>query len=425
MNPDSSGTMTPHHHDDGADGNRADKPLQHTQPADQRQLTHIEGYSTVPPNESRRSRMLRIAQKELEDLDRWQDEHRPGPIHLAPEKLGGGVPLAEVRQKQQVDANRAKLQKKLKKEEMNKRARQEEEEKNQKMKAVQREKAWGHKHREGAEELAALQRKKDDQRRKGEILEEKQSQQEDTRERQMESERLRVNSLFLDRLEARGSGRASESPPRPVEGGNVWQAHRPQDPALSPGPDRAEEEEEEALPILSRTFEPAMMHVLLEPMYSPMRSPPPQRTGTLCCERGQECGCRQTHARNTGELTHLALPHYDWELSPPAHVNSAARGAQLGRLVCNAQGSHPERVTTRLFSLPPARLGLFTLPLGSEPQGGRKACFTLWHVVDEADHDWAVMRLQSQFPYYERELLEDIVSQCNGSYRQAYDLLSV
>ncbi|XP_035379773.1 epithelial-stromal interaction protein 1 isoform X2 [Electrophorus electricus] len=333
MNPDSSGTMTPHHHDDGADGNRADKPLQHTQPADQRQLTHIEGYSTVPPNESRRSRMLRIAQKELEDLDRWQDEHRPGPIHLAPEKLGGGVPLAEVRQKQQVDANRAKLQKKLKKEEMNKRARQEEEEKNQKMKAVQREKAnrlemkkkqqeeerreqyqadlqrrkeeflqrfersssvpmatsnskptssWarGHKHREGTEELAALQRKKDDQRRKGEILEEKQSQQEDTRERQMESERLR--------LEARGSGRASESPPRPVEGGNVWQAHRPQDPALSPGPDRAEEEEEE-----------------------------------------------------------------------------------------------------------------------------------------EADHDWAVMRLQSQFPYYERELLEDIVSQCNGSYRQAYDLLSV
>lgn len=44
----------------------------------------------------------------------------------------------------------------------------------------------------------------------------------------------RVNSAFLDRLEARGSGTASESLPCTPELGNVWQMEEPQDPASSP-----------------------------------------------------------------------------------------------------------------------------------------------------------------------------------------------
>lgn len=46
----------------------------------------------------------------------------------------------------------------------------------------------------------------------------------------------RVNSAFLDRLEARGSGRASELLPCTPGLGNVWQTEEPQDLASSPVP---------------------------------------------------------------------------------------------------------------------------------------------------------------------------------------------
>ncbi|KAI4872444.1 hypothetical protein NFI96_033685 [Prochilodus magdalenae] len=332
---------------------------------------HSDGYTIVPPNESRRSKMQRMAQKELDDLNRWKEENRPGPIQLAPEKLGGGVSLAEVRQRQQLDVRQSKLQKKLRKEEMDRIRRQEEEKSNQRMKDIQREKAnklemkqmqeeeqrrklyqhdlqmyvhifsldiarslmllqlrrkreeylqrlemsssvpmtasnstpassWarGREYKEAmkAEEQDALQQKKGQQRKKSEILEEKQKQQEEDRKRRMENERLRVNSAFLDRLEARGSGRVSESNSCTPEGGNIWQTEEPQDPASSPVPFPS-----------------------------------------------------QVHADSTEE-------------------------------------EEEEK---------------------------------------EEDGVWAVMKLQSNFPYYERALLEDILSQCNGNYQRAYDLLNV
>lgn len=43
-----------------------------------------------------------------------------------------------------------------------------------------------------------------------------------------------MNAAFLDRLEARGSGSASELPPGIPELGDVWQTEEPQDPASSP-----------------------------------------------------------------------------------------------------------------------------------------------------------------------------------------------
>ncbi|XP_066543063.1 epithelial-stromal interaction protein 1 isoform X2 [Hoplias malabaricus] len=319
------------------------------QVSEDRTPAHADGYTMIPPNESRRSKLQRMAQKELEDLDRYKEEHRPGPIHLAPENLGGGESLTEVRQRQQMAARQSKVQKQLKKEEMDRLRRQAEEKENQRMKDIQREKAnkleirkrqeeqrrkelyehdlrmkreeylqkierscsvpmaaskstpassWarGREHKEvrKAEEKEVLQQKKEGQRRKSEILEEKQKQQEEDRKRRLENEHLRVNSAFLDRLEASGSGIGSSCRP---EGGNIWQTEEPQGPVSNPVPfpsqvhtDRAEEEEEE------------------------------------------------------GEGT---------------------------------------------------------------------------------DYEWAVMRLQSLFPYYERSLLEDIVSQCNGNYQQAYDLLNI
>ncbi|XP_036421294.1 epithelial-stromal interaction protein 1 isoform X3 [Colossoma macropomum] len=283
---------------------------QNPQAPEARTPTHSDGYSIIPPNESRRSKLQRMAEKELDDLNKWKEAHRPGPVHLAPEKLGGSVSLAEVRQRQQVEARQSKLQKKLKREDMDRIRKQAEEEENQRKKAIQREKAnnlelrkrqeeeqrkelyqhdlrmrreeqlqrlersssvpmaasnstpassWaqGREYKEArkAEEQDALEQMKEQQRRKSEILEKKQKQQEEDRKRRMESECLRVNSAFLDRLEARGSGRVSESNSCIPEGGNIWQTEEPQDPASSPVPfpsqvhtDSAEEEEEAISP---------------------------------------------------------------------------------------------------------------------------------------------------------------------------------
>ncbi|MCI4378448.1 hypothetical protein PGIGA_G00215970 [Pangasianodon gigas] len=346
MNPNRSDDIktAPGVNETQTDGNNSTN--QNTQPQDSRNPRHSDGYTMIPPNESRRSKLLRMSQKEQDDLQRWKEEHRPGPIQLAPEKLGGDVSLSEVRQRQQTVAHQSKLKKKLIQEDMNRRRRQAEEEQNQRMKAIQREKAiklemkkkqeeerrmelyqhellmkreehlqrlersssvpmaassstptssWarGHEYKEArkAEEQMALQQKKDEQRRKSQILEEKQKQEEEDRKRQMENERLRVNTVFLDRLEARGSGRASELLPCTPELGNVWQTEEPQDPASSPVP-----------------------------------------------------------------------------FPSQLHTDSAAE--------------------------------------------------------EDTDFEWVVMKLQNKFSYCEREYLEDIVSQCNGNYQQAYDLLN-
>ncbi|KAF4086970.1 hypothetical protein AMELA_G00090130 [Ameiurus melas] len=327
-------------------GNENDSTNQNTQPQASRNPTYSDGYTMIPPNESRRDKLLRMSQKELEDQQRWKEEHRPGPIQLAPEKLGGDVSLSEVRQRQQLMNPQSKLHKKLKQQDMDRQKRQAEEEENQKKKAIQREKAnilamkkkqeeerrrdlyqqellmkreahlqrleksrsvpmaassstpassWtrGHEYREArkAEDQVTLQQNKDEQRRKSQILEEKHKQEEEDRKSQMENEHLRVNFAFLDRLEARGSGRASELLPCTPELGNVWQTEEPQDPASSP----------------------------------------------------------------------VSFPS---EL----HTDSAAE--------------------------------------------------------EDTDIEWVVMKLQTKFPFCEREFLKDIASQCNGNYQQVYDLLN-
>ncbi|XP_051564504.1 epithelial-stromal interaction protein 1 [Myxocyprinus asiaticus] len=317
----------------------------------QDQPTHADGYSRIPPNESRRSKLQRIAQKEEEDLRRWKEENRLGPIQLAPERLGGAASVAEVRQRQQEEARQSKLRKKLRKEEMERMKRQAEEEDYEKMKAKQREQAnklemrrkqeeqqrkelyqhdqqmrtekffqrierssstvsmaaskstpaspWAkyHEYRESRreEENAALLKNKEDQRRKTEILEAKQKQQEEDRKRKTEADHQRVNLAFLDRLEASSSSRVSKPVAQTPESNNIWLDYKePHSPDLSPVPS-------------------------------------------------------------------------------PSQLNTDSAEEE----------------------------------------------------EDDCDHMWAVMKLQHNFPYYERDMLEDIVKQCNGNYQQAYDLLNV
>uniref|UniRef100_A0A8C1KJZ3 Epithelial stromal interaction 1 n=1 Tax=Cyprinus carpio TaxID=7962 RepID=A0A8C1KJZ3_CYPCA len=315
----------------------------------QNQPTHADGYTKIPPNESRWSKLQRIAKEEEENLRRWKEENRPGPIQLTPERLGGAVSLAEVRQRQQDESRLSKLRKKLQKEEMDKKKRQAEEEENEKMKAMQREKAdklemmkkqdeeqrqnlyqhdkqrkreeflqrierssttvsmaagnsipassWAkcHEYREARreEENADLLKKKEEQRRKAEILEEQQKQQEEDRKRRTGADHRRLNMAFLDRLEASSSSRVPKPVNQTTESSNVClDDDKPQDSALSTVPNPSQ-----------------------------------------------------------------------------VHTDSAEE--------------------------------------------------------DDHDHMWTLIKLQNRFPYYERDMLEEIVKQCNGNYQQAYELLDV
>ncbi|NXM70880.1 ESIP1 protein, partial [Serilophus lunatus] len=105
----------------------------------------VRPYVMVTPNETRRKQLQQktcpVAKKELEDLERWKEEHRPGPITLVPQRLGGKESEAQARQKQQTMLMQSKYQRKRKREEYAKEKKAAEEAEILKKKAIQREKA--------------------------------------------------------------------------------------------------------------------------------------------------------------------------------------------------------------------------------------------------------------------------------------------
>uniref|UniRef100_A0A8D0L5H3 Epithelial stromal interaction 1 n=1 Tax=Sphenodon punctatus TaxID=8508 RepID=A0A8D0L5H3_SPHPU len=216
-------------------------------------------YVMIAPNINKRNQLQRVANKELEDLERWKEQHRPGPIYLMPQRLGGSGSEAEVRQKQQMRLMQCKYQQKQKREEYGRRQKEAEEAELLKMKAIQREKAnkleekkrqeekqrrvmldedyyfkttellsrldmglpkrnscqtancapestaWArnqaYKQAQREEENEKLQAMKAEQRRKGELLELKRKQEESERRKVHHNEQRRVNNAFLDRLQ--------------------------------------------------------------------------------------------------------------------------------------------------------------------------------------------------------------------------------
>lgn len=225
----------------------------------QQQDRYVGPYVLVTPNETRRKQLRQIAKKELDDLEQWKKEHKPGPITLVPQRLGGNESEAQVRQNQQMILMQSKYQKKQKREEYVKAKKAAEEAEILKKKAIQREKAerlevkkrqeemqrremlledqkyktnellnrldmglpksdscqianrgpestaWKRSHaykqalRE--DENRQLEEMKQEQQRKAELLEFKQKQEEETRTRALKNEQRRVNNAFLDRLQ--------------------------------------------------------------------------------------------------------------------------------------------------------------------------------------------------------------------------------
>uniref|UniRef100_A0A8C0IBP8 Epithelial stromal interaction 1 n=1 Tax=Bubo bubo TaxID=30461 RepID=A0A8C0IBP8_BUBBB len=209
----------------------------------QQQEQYVGPYVLITPNETRRNQLKQIAKKELDDLEQWKEEHRPGPIKLAPQRLGGKESEAQARQKQQMMFMQSKYQQKHKREEYIKAKKAAEEAEILKKKAIQREKvnmvtaeldktnellnrldlglpksdscqianggpestAWTRSHtykqalRE--DENRRLEEMKQDQWRKAELMEFKQNQEEEARTRAHQNEQRRVNNAFLDRLQ--------------------------------------------------------------------------------------------------------------------------------------------------------------------------------------------------------------------------------
>ncbi|XP_055965847.1 epithelial-stromal interaction protein 1 [Sorex fumeus] len=232
-----------------------DASNEHTPP------TLTSAYTLIKPNESRRSQIQRIAEQELENLEKWKEQHRAKPINLVPRQLGGSQSEAEVRQKQQLQLMQSKYQQKLKREESIRIRKEAEEAEIQKMKAIQREKSnkleekrrlhenlrkeafrehrqyvtsqmlsklnttlpnrntcqiapcepapstWSrsraYKDSLKEEENRRLQKMKEEQHQKSELLKFKQQQQEEQRIRIHQSEQRRVNNAFLDRLQGK------------------------------------------------------------------------------------------------------------------------------------------------------------------------------------------------------------------------------
>ncbi|XP_061081531.1 epithelial-stromal interaction protein 1 [Conger conger] len=389
---------------DNQDNNFNSPDRQNTQPEqNERQPQYAGAYTMIPPNQSRRIKTQTMAQKEEEDLQRWREENRPGPISLAPSQLGGSTSLAEARQRQFNQSRQCKLQKKLKQEDLDRRKREEEEQKNQQMKTAQREKSdklkekreqedlqrryqhqqdrrakmeqflqkhescssapagpiasqptssWDrtreYREAQRQEENMELMRKKDEQRRKSDLREDKEKQLEEMKQREIEMDHRRVNSAFLDSIEARsGSARGAEPTPAPPEDRGVQPANQPRGPA-----------------------------------------------GLANQTRGSAGPANQPRG--------------------PAGPANQPRGPAGGGLApALADGSEGGAVQPANEPRAPA----------ASPGGGEAPGLGDSSEDDDHDREWAVMKLINNFPYYERDFLEDILEQCDGDYQRAYTLL--
>ncbi|NXC46248.1 ESIP1 protein, partial [Penelope pileata] len=233
----------------------------------------VNSYVLVTPNATRRNQLQQtsnfhmfvsfcthsVAKKELDDLERWKEEHRPGPIKMIPQRLGGKESEAQARQKQQMMLVQSKYQQKHKREEYVKAKKAAEEAEILKKKAIQREKAErlevkkrqqemqrremflesqlyktnellnrldlglpkkdscqianrgpestararSHAYKQALreDENRRLEEMKQEQRRKAQLMELKQKQEEEARTRVHQNEQRRVNNAFLDRLQ--------------------------------------------------------------------------------------------------------------------------------------------------------------------------------------------------------------------------------
>ncbi|CAN9498554.1 unnamed protein product [Ophioblennius macclurei] len=232
-------------------------------------------FTMIPPNQRRRSENLAVAQRDEEIYQRWREQARVQSVYTTPQRLGGGASEAEARQNQLRDLRCSKVRNRLKKSEMDQLRRQEEEEKFQAMKNKQRQKAEENQRRAEEEQRRRREQYQEDQLRTNwahfqqlEIragdrlascgatqtssgsVQRSTSMKEKKSDQEVELDRRRVNTAFLDKLEA-GSRRKEEEEEEEEE--ELYLRPRPQqqhsESAGFPDP-----EPDEALTRLMSTF---------------------------------------------------------------------------------------------------------------------------------------------------------------------------
>ncbi|KAM6341347.1 LOW QUALITY PROTEIN: epithelial-stromal interaction protein 1 [Podargus strigoides] len=221
----------------------------------QQQEQHVGPYVLITPNKTRRNQLQQIAKKEIDDLEQWKEGHRPGPIKVIPQRLGGKESEAQARQKQQMMLMQSKYQRKHKREEYIKAKKAAEEAEILEKNSVQREKAeilevkkrqemqrekfledqhykpnellsrldvglpksdscqianhgpkstsWtgSHAYKQALEDENGREEMKQEQRKASQLMELKQKKEEEARTRAHQNEQRRVNNAFLDRLQ--------------------------------------------------------------------------------------------------------------------------------------------------------------------------------------------------------------------------------
>ncbi|XP_074047828.1 epithelial-stromal interaction protein 1 isoform X5 [Macrotis lagotis] len=200
-----------------------DPSLQRSRPEPQ---AHMSGFTVIAPDQIRRANIMKIAKKELEDLAKWKQQQRSRIIHTKPNKLGGNQSEAEARKKQQCQLLESKYQQKVKRGNCVTIQKEMEEAKFQTIKAIQREKKLpvlrkDHKLAKNevlkntlrVQENQKLHKMKDEQYKKGELLELKRQWQEEERTKAHQREQRRINNAFLDLIQ----GKSQPSGLHPLE----------------------------------------------------------------------------------------------------------------------------------------------------------------------------------------------------------------
>lgn len=268
-----------------------------------------------------------MAQKEEEALNRWKETQRVSSVHLNPERLGGDVTLAEVRQRQQTELHTTKLQKKIKKAEDDKRRKQEEEEKLQKMKNIQREKA--------------------------ERLQDREHREYQRRREELEPVHLRAQERFFQMLE--------------------------------------------------RTAPSSSASI----------------TAVQTSSRSTDVESKQT--KESKSLREVQLEHKRVNAAFLDKLEHQGRGSEIEPKMGSAQEAERSYLAAEDFRQQATAGQVPSSHLKPHPE---QSCSGSTQEADpEAEYDWALMKLINRFPDCNKGFLEDILTQCNKDYEEAYTLL--
>ncbi|XP_043550359.1 epithelial-stromal interaction protein 1 isoform X2 [Chiloscyllium plagiosum] len=304
---------------------------------------------------------LNMANKELEDLRKWKEANRLGPINLTPMQLGGSTSEAEARQRQQLHLRESRFQKRSQKEDYNRKQKE-------------------------AEELE-YRKKKEIQREKANKLLEKQRQQEAQRKAQLQAEHRQANQQFLQRIEANTSYRHSPLPPNSTVPTTAWSKSR--------GYRETQREAE---------FQRLQEHKDEQRRKSELAAEETSRLESERQHRLQE----EHRKKNQAFLDNL-------ERSRKSLENLSSSPAPL-----SDEESFESQAMQCVPSVSPL-VGLReTRQDNSDNTVENTACRDY---PEDTVFDWNLMKLQSCFPDYEPSVLEDLLLQCDSDYKKVIQLL--